>query len=474
MIPSYILTPGINPKEESLRRRAAYALMAQGSSGEPVQHWTQGLARMAQGALGGYEIHKDKEEENSRESRIMEALTGLPGLGGQQNPALEPVPPSAPMAEVPKPRPNVVAALNPSGVASDAPPVAMPPPAPPMTGNRPPVAPGPKVWGDKEAEDAGIYPPSNPNAVVNDRFAAVPPAQPGQLTPRPVQTERIAQALQPARQAPTIPADEQANIKRLLANPATRPIGMQRYQELMKPKDQSRPMTPEERKAFGVPEHIPASIDMATNKPAYGPAGTSVTTNVGGGSDKQIFDTMDTRANEARTIAAGLTGLREARAAIQGGAITGAAANQVLGLQKIGAALGISNSDKIVNTETFRAAIAPQVAAVLKSTVGTANISNTDREFAEKAAGGNITLDEKSITRLLDIMEKASLGKLTGHQKTLERVYPDAEKHARERALFGVEMPAEIPPPVATQAPPQAPAQAPKVRRYNPATGKIE
>lgn len=455
MIPSYILTPGINPKEESLRRKAAYALMMQGSSSEPLQHWTQGLARMAQGALGGYEIYKDKEEENAREARIAEALGGLPGLGGQ--PALQPVPqstePEPPMAA--KPRPNVVAALNPSAVASDAPPVAMPPPAPPMAGNRPPVMPGPKVWGDKEAEDEGLYPPSNPPAPFNDRFAAVPPQQPGQMTPRPVQTERIAQALQPARQAPTIPPEEAAAIRRQLAVPETRLLGIQRYQELMKPKDQSRPMTAEERKAFGVPEHIPASIDMTTNKPSYGPAGTTVTTNVGGGSDKQIFDTMDTRANEARTIASGLTGLREARAAIQGGAITGAAANQVLGLQKIGAALGLSNSDKIVNTETFRAAIAPQVAAVLKSTVGTANISNTDREFAEKAAGGNITLDEKSISRLLDIMEKASVGKLTAHQKTLEKVYPDPEKYARERALFGVDMPAEIPAPV--QAAPASP-----------------
>jgi soluble lytic murein transglycosylase-like protein len=173
----------------------------------------------------------------------------------------------------------------------------------------------------------------------------------------------------------------------------------------------------------------------------------NVQTNVGGGSDKQIFDTMDESAKSARTVAAGLTGLREARAALQGGAITGAGAEQILGLQKIGAALGITDPSKIVNTETFRAAIAPQIAAILKSTVGTANISNTDREFAEKAAGGNITLDGKTIARLLDIMERASTGQLEGHMNRLEKVYPDAEKHARERALFGVDMPPPAKPP---------------------------
>jgi hypothetical protein len=161
---------------------------------------------------------------------------------------------------------------------------------------------------------------------------------------------------------------------------------------------------------------------------------------------------MDTRANEARTAAVGLTGLREAKAALKSGIISGAGADQILGLQKIGAALGLANSDKIVNTETFRAAIAPQVAAMIKSTVGTTNISNTDREFAEKAAGGNIKLDDKSIARLMDIMERASVGKLKAHQAALEKVYPDAEKYARERALFSVEMPADLP---------EAPAAAP-------------
>lgn len=198
---------------------------------------------------------------------------------------------------------------------------------------------------------------------------------------------------------------------------------------------------------------------------------TNVTTNVGGGSDKQIFDTMDESAKAARTTAAGLTGLREARNAIQGGAFTGAGANEMLGLQKIGAALGLANTDKIVNTETFRSAIAPQVAAMLKSTVGTTNISNTDREFAEKAAGGNITLDGGSINRLLDIMERASTAQLEGHQKRLEKVYPDAEKHGRERALFGVDLPAA--PAMAPRAAPQAPpAIQDGATATNPKTGE--
>jgi hypothetical protein len=203
------------------------------------------------------------------------------------------------------------------------------------------------------------------------------------------------------------------------------------------------------------PDQPPMPYDTwATAKARAG--AMNISNNVGGGSDKQVFDAMDESAKAARATAAGLTGLREARNAIQGGAILGAGANEILGLQKIGAALGLANSDKIVNTETFRAAIAPQVAAVLKSTVGTTNISNTDREFAEKAAGGNITLDPKSITRLLDIMERASTAQLTAHQKRLDAVYPDATKNPRERALFSVDMPPAPPVPTAPQVDPAA------------------
>lgn len=175
----------------------------------------------------------------------------------------------------------------------------------------------------------------------------------------------------------------------------------------------------------------------------------NVTTNGGGGSDKQIFDSFDERSKEARATANGLVGLKNARQALQGpgGVITGSGADLRLALQKAGSALGFTDPAAIQNTETFRAAIAPQVAAVLKATVGTSNISNSDREFAERAAGGSISLDAGSINRLLDIMERASVARLQDHQEQLDAIYPDPVAHKRERALFGVKVPMAAPPP---------------------------
>ena len=187
--------------------------------------------------------------------------------------------------------------------------------------------------------------------------------------------------------------------------------------------------------------------------------------NVGGGSDKQIFDTVKESSDAARSAATGLNAVREARAAVKGGAFLGAGADTKLALQKIGASLGVADPSKIVNTETFRSAIAPAVASLLKSTVGSANISNSDREFAEKAAGGSISLDEGTITRLLDIMERGNVTILEGHQKRMDAIYPDDVANKRERALFGVPMPAAPAAPPAAAAPDRAALEAEARRR---------
>ncbi len=199
-----------------------------------------------------------------------------------------------------------------------------------------------------------------------------------------------------------------------------------------------------------------APMDYATWSTAKARAGAmTVNNNIGGGSDKQIFDTFAENTKEARSAATGLVALRNAKQALQGpgGAITGFGADERLTLQKLGSFLGVSDPASTQNTETFRAAIAPQVASMLKATVGTNQISNSDREFAEKAAGGSIKLDAGSINRLLGIMETAGMARLKLHQQQLDAVYPDPEKNKRERALFSVTVPEAAQPPASSVAP---------------------
>jgi hypothetical protein len=162
------------------------------------------------------------------------------------------------------------------------------------------------------------------------------------------------------------------------------------------------------------------------------------TVTVGGGSDEQIFKQMTESATSARAAVTGLNALREAKKAVDAGIISGAGADLNLGLAKIATFFG-ADPTRVTNTETFRSVIAPQVAALMKATVGSTQISNADREFAERAAAGSISLDSTSIKRLLGIMERASVISIADHQDRLNTVYPDeGGKFARERAVLGL------------------------------------
>jgi hypothetical protein len=426
--------------DATLARRyaMAQALMQQK---EPIKHWAEGLGSLAESALGGYQMSKlDDERRAERASEKSDLYTALglsaptaavaPSEGGFQKLAAilsgggggapaEPVPP--PMAPAPTAAPVQMAEINP-GPAAVAAPV------------RAPIEPIPDIIR------------TNPDGTIAGNITA--PTIPA---PTPAGA-KVAAALSPASggsslpASPTggalgdIPADKKLQLAQMLTsrNPTVKGMGqtlLGNYTKSDAPTDETK-----EYKLAQSQGYKGTFVDFKTDLKKAG--ATNVTTNVGGGSDKQIFDAMDESAKDARSTAAGLTGLREARNAVQSGAILGSGADIRLSLQKVGALLGVADPAKIVNTETFRAAIAPQVAAMIKSTVGTTNISNTDREFAEKAAGGNINLDEKSIARLMDIMERAAVGKLSAHQKKVEKIYPDAEKYGRERALFGVDMPA--------------------------------
>lgn len=180
------------------------------------------------------------------------------------------------------------------------------------------------------------------------------------------------------------------------------------------------------------------------------------TVNLGGGDNKQVFDAVNESAVSARAAATGLASLQEAKRAVDAGIISGAGADMRLGLQKIGAMFGVADPSVIENTETFQAAIAPQVAAMMKATVGSTQISNADREFAQKAAGGSINLDAASIKRLIGIMDRGGRAVIEAHRQRLDQVYPDGQNFGRERALFGVPAPAALlPEPVPTGVDPE-------------------
>ncbi|WP_271612935.1 M15 family metallopeptidase [Bradyrhizobium sp. CCBAU 21362] len=489
------------------RRRLAEALMMEGSSTAPVQSWTQGLNRVAQALVGGYELSKEDQRDQQQQADAQAILASHPAFAGASSPGVAKVASALAGPVVPDDSNAIPGTVgmdqrladrtqdfiqdNPgtsmtSGVRSRADQARLY--ADRASNSNPVAPPGTSLHERGMAVDiAGMTPQQRAllpqyglaQPVANDpvhvQLAGDPAALPANSEP----TQGYAVPGQPAPIAgPQMPPAVSSYVQRALRNPLTRSSGLavlnnyakpresytqetdadgnvwsvnqqtgQRTVALKhdKPEEQARPMTPEERVQYGIPAN--AAVAMTRYGPKAIGSGPSTTVNVGGGTDKQIFDEFVERSKAARSTAQGLSAIRTARAAIDGGAITGFNADNRLQLQKAASLFGITEPDKIQNSEVFKAAIAPQVAAVLKATVGNANISDSDRRFAERAAGGSLDLDEGSIKRLLDIMEKASVAQLQEHQEALDAVYPDPTAHKRERALFGIKVPTGAAPP---------------------------
>jgi hypothetical protein len=201
------------PVKDDYRRKLAYKLMMEGVDASPVQHWAQGLARLGQSAIGGYEMYqadkRDKETEAGNNAALIAALNGgAPAAPSMPTPQRPTVTPSAPVTSVTPSAGAVPAAL---------------------TGERPggPVMPSAKVWGDAEAEAAGLYEkPAQPKIAANGPVALPPqPAAP----PMP--------AAVPTVPAPTDTqmADAKARLVQMLQsdNPQMRRLGQNMAQAMI-------------------------------------------------------------------------------------------------------------------------------------------------------------------------------------------------------------------------------------------------
>jgi len=141
---------------------------------------------------------------------------------------------------------------------------------------------------------------------------------------------------------------------------------------------------------------------------------TQVNVNTADGSFNREFGKVNAqeffkRRQSAMDAAASMEGITEAKNLLDSGVITGFGAEYKVGLGKALQEVGFNVAeDAVANSEAFIAAQAKQVANIIKAFGAGTGLSDADREFAEKAAGGKITMTEKSIRRILDINDRGS------------------------------------------------------------------
>jgi hypothetical protein len=132
--------------------------------------------------------------------------------------------------------------------------------------------------------------------------------------------------------------------------------------------------------------------------------------------------TVEESFTKATSASQALDALGNATEQFDAGVKSGAAAPVQLGLAKWGKALGLGDDPQIANTESYRAAVARETAQMVKNFGSGTGISDADRQFAEKMSGGEPTLDDKSMSRLLNLAQAAAANVVTGHAELLARV----------------------------------------------------
>lgn len=150
-----------------------------------------------------------------------------------------------------------------------------------------------------------------------------------------------------------------------------------------------------------------------------GPQEKSFETALGSGQAKKLLEDKAV-ADDARDI---IATVQQGRQLLQSGMITGFGAEF---LTNVGAALnqaGINFAeDRVANTQAFAANMAANVGRIIKQFGAGTGLSNADREYAEKMAGGKVTLDRKAIERILDINERAARNVIKLHNERVKGI----------------------------------------------------
>lgn len=195
--------------------------------------------------------------------------------------------------------------------------------------------------------------------------------------------------------------------------------------------------------------------------------GGGINIDMGGRALEQgIAKTLIEGADVAQSAANAIRNVGVARQQFEGGIISGIMAPIELSIRKIGTAFGLTDS-QVANTEAFTSALAPVVLDSIKGLGSGTAISNADRDYVERFAGGKITLDNASIDKILKIVEKANLAKVESHNSRVRKYMKKAKDPSSAEFLL-------IETPEAQEAAPSTPQGEPRVRRYNPVTGKLE
>lgn len=137
---------------------------------------------------------------------------------------------------------------------------------------------------------------------------------------------------------------------------------------------------------------------------------------------KNRFDVINTQAN-----------------LLDQGIVTGFGANALTTIASIGQRFGILNAeqaDTLARTQTFDSNAGNLVAEVIKAFGAGTGLSDADREYATKIAGGLISLEEMSLKRILEITQRRAIAEAKSYNSSLAKLGEDWAAQAIEVPRF--------------------------------------
>ena len=135
---------------------------------------------------------------------------------------------------------------------------------------------------------------------------------------------------------------------------------------------------------------------------------------LGKGQAKSLMDSKSA-ATDAKEI---INTVNEGRRLLNSGMVTGFGAETLVGIGQALSQAGITFAeDATANSQAYAANMAQNVGKIIKLFGAGTGLSNADREYAEKMAGGKINLDKKAIEKILDINERMARNVITQHNK---------------------------------------------------------
>ena len=137
---------------------------------------------------------------------------------------------------------------------------------------------------------------------------------------------------------------------------------------------------------------------------------------------KEQAKTFTGRHEGAIEAGRALQGVQNAKRLLDEGVVTGAGADFLVSFGKGLERLGFNLGDELDNSQAFLAAQASQVANIIKQFGAGTGLSDADREFATKAAAGDIAMSEDAIREIIRINESAYRNVVKDFNKSVDEI----------------------------------------------------